>query len=243
MYFHSIIDDAASCQAHVVDLTALPADLTSPATTPNLSFITPNLCHDGHDAPCVDGQPGGLESADAFLEEWVPKIVDSPAFKQNGLLIVTFDEAEPGNPASAAACCGEMPGPNSPSPGIDGAGGGRTGAVVLSPLVQPGTTNTRPYNHYALLRTIEDVFGLDHLGFAAAEGLQPFSTDVLNATSRESTTTSLPSGSGRRTLPATARCPPRRRVQCRAGHRRAPDRPPRCRAPPYEAARSSPAAC
>jgi len=35
-------------------------------TTRNLSYITPNLCRDGHDAPCVDGQPGGgLISADA----------------------------------------------------------------------------------------------------------------------------------------------------------------------------------
>lgn len=181
MYFHSIIDDNASCQSHVVDLSALNSDLSSVATTPNFSFITPNLCHDGHDAPCVDNQPGGLVSADAFLQEWVPKILASNAFKQDGMLVVTFDEAEVGNPSSATACCGEAPGPNSPSPGVDGPGGGRVGAVVLSPFTQPGSTTTTAYNHYALLRTIEDVFALDHLGFAAASGLQPFGSDVLNA--------------------------------------------------------------
>ncbi|MEA2424097.1 MAG: phosphatidylinositol-3-phosphatase, partial [Thermoleophilaceae bacterium] len=183
MYFHSIIDDNASCEQHVVDLSALTTDLADPSTTANLSFITPDLCHDGHDSPCVDGQPGGLVSADLFLQEWVPKILDSSAFKDDGMLIVTFDEGEVGNPSSATACCGEVPGPNSPQPGIDGPGGGRTGAVVLSSLTAPGSVNDTPYNHYALLRTIEDAFGLDHLGFAGASNLQAFGPDVFNAAS------------------------------------------------------------
>jgi hypothetical protein len=49
-YFHSTIDDLANCDAHVVSLqTNLATDLQSVATTPNFSFITPNLCDDGHD--------------------------------------------------------------------------------------------------------------------------------------------------------------------------------------------------
>src|SRR5207245_1629508 len=67
MYFHSVIDDDAACRAHVVDLKALPVDLRRADTTPALSFITPDLCSDGHDAPCADGRPGGLASIDAFL--------------------------------------------------------------------------------------------------------------------------------------------------------------------------------
>jgi len=181
MYFHSIIDDTASCQQHVVDLSALTADLGATSSTPNLSFITPDLCHDGHDAPCVDGEPGGLVSADAFLKAWVPKILASPAYRQDGILIITFDEAEPGDPASATACCGEQPGPNSPSPGIDGPGGGRTGAVVLSQYTEPGSRNGTPYNHYAMLCSIEDVFGLPHLGKAGAKGLKCFGKDVYDA--------------------------------------------------------------
>jgi hypothetical protein len=189
MYFHSIIDDTVSCQQHVVDLSALTADLGATSSTPNLSFITPDLCHDGHDAPCVDGEPGGLVSADAFLKAWVPKILASPAYRQDGMLIVTFDEAEPGDPASAAACCGEQPGPNSPSPGIDGPGGGRTGAVVLSQYTEPGSENDTPYNHYSLLRSLEDLYGLEHLGFAAAAGLKPFGADVFDAVPAQPTTT------------------------------------------------------
>ena len=73
VYFHSIIDLAA-CAANVVNLRTLAADLESPRTTANFSFITPNLCNDGHDgdgtgAPgkgCADGRPGGLASTDAF---------------------------------------------------------------------------------------------------------------------------------------------------------------------------------
>jgi hypothetical protein len=64
VYFHTIIDDPNYCAANDVPLTGLQTDLASAATTPNLVFITPNLCHDGHDSPCADGEPGGLISAD-----------------------------------------------------------------------------------------------------------------------------------------------------------------------------------
>ncbi len=94
VYFHSIID-APTCEKNVVALDALEPDLKSLKTTPNLSFITPGLCNDGHDESCFDGSPGGLEAANAWLEQWVPKILASPAFKKDGLLVVTFDEAEP----------------------------------------------------------------------------------------------------------------------------------------------------
>ena len=203
VYFHSIIDDDAACQAHVVDLPQLDTDLQSASTTPNLTFITPDLCHDGHDTPCVDGQPGGLVSSDAFLQEWVPKILASAAYQQDGMLLVTFDEAEGSDAASSTACCGEVPGPNSPQPGIGGPGGGRVGGVVLSPFTAAGSTNDTPYNHYALLRSLEDIFGLSHLGFAAANGLQAFGDDVFNAapaapsTTATTTTTTTASAPGR----------------------------------------------
>jgi hypothetical protein len=64
--------------------------------------------------------------------------------------------------------------------------------VVLSPFTQPGSVNPTPYNHYSLLRSIEDVFGLTHLGFAAAPGLQAFGADVFNAGSAAPATTAPP---------------------------------------------------
>jgi hypothetical protein len=179
VYFHSIIDDPVRCAQHVVNLDRLAADLQSVATTPNLAFITPNLCHDGHDAPCRNGEPGGLVSADAFLREWVPRILAAPAFRQDGLLVITFDEG-----TDAAACCGEQALPGGPAPGQFGPGGGRIGAVLLSPFIAPGTVSHTPYNHYSLLRSIEDFFGLAHLGYAAAPQLRTFGDDVFTAPQR-----------------------------------------------------------
>ena len=69
--------------------------------------------------------------------------------------MITFDEG-----SGSAACCGETSGislshPNVPLPGKTGPGGGRIGAVLLSPLIRPGTVSTVAHNHYSLLRSIE----------------------------------------------------------------------------------------
>ncbi|HZP14154.1 MAG TPA: alkaline phosphatase family protein [Nevskiaceae bacterium] len=177
-YFHSIIDDAAYCNQHVVNLSPLQSDLASIATTPNFVFISPSLCHDGHDAPCANGEPGGLTSINTFLPGLVHTIVSSPAFQQDGLLIVTFDE---GAVTDASACCGETAGPNSPLPGITGLGGGLTGAVLLSPFITPGTVSSTAYNHYSMLRSIEDLLGLRYLGYAGASAQASFGPDVFTA--------------------------------------------------------------
>ena len=96
---------------------------------------------------------------------------------------MTFDEAESfGGEADSSACCGEQPGPNTPSPGgpTPGPGGGRIGAVMLSPCISGGSTSAQDYNHYSMLASIEDNFGLPRLGYAADPALPTFGTDVLN---------------------------------------------------------------
>ena len=181
VYFHTILDQPARCAAHVVSLKELPIDLGRIATTPNYSFITPNLCNDGHDARCADGETGGLAGINRFLEKWVPVIIRSPAFRQDGLLIITFDESDGAAPDAFDACCNEQPLSTDPNqPGFRGPGGGRIGAVLLSPYIRPGTVSEVPYNHYSLLRTVEDIFDLGHLGYAAEPGLRPFGDDVFN---------------------------------------------------------------
>jgi hypothetical protein len=172
VYFHAILD-SAPCQSNVVALSRLESDLRTDASTPNFAFIVPNLCHDAHDEPCVDGEPGGLVSADRWLAHWVPLITRAPAFR-DGLLIVTFDEALD---SDASACCNEPTGPNTARPGITGPGGGRIGAVLLSPFIRPGTDTDVPYNHYSLLKSLEDVFGLPYLGYGAS-ALAGFGPDV-----------------------------------------------------------------
>jgi hypothetical protein len=180
VYFHSIIDRPKYCKAHVVDLAKLKHDLGTVSTTRTLTYITPDLCSDGHDTPCIDGRPGGLRSVNAWMREWIPQILASPAYKKDGLLIITADESD-GVESDSSACCGEVSGPNVDQAGIAGPGGGRIGALVLSRWVTPGSVSTTPYNHYALLASIEDLFGLSHLGFAGSDGLDRFGTDVYNA--------------------------------------------------------------
>jgi len=191
MYFHSIID-SPSCNTNVVNLLQnLPNDLQSVSTTANFTFITPNLCDDGHDSPCANGQPGGLASINTFLQTWVPMIMSSPAYQQDGLLMITFDESDTSSITSAnnvttvafsgASCCNEQEGPNlgafpqTTSLSVTGAtydltkqsfGGDQVGAVLLSKFIKPGTVSATPYNHYAALMSIEDIFGLPHLGYA-----------------------------------------------------------------------------
>jgi hypothetical protein len=182
VYFHSIIDKPA-CDNRDVPLSRLPDDLAK-GRTANLSFITPDLCNDGHDATCADGGPGGLPAADAFLRDWVPQITKSQAFKQDGLLLITFDEAEAqGGTADASACCNEAQFPNTPNNGgpVQGRGGGRVGAVALSPFIAPGTMTTHAYNHFSTLRTIEGLFGLPFLGYANTPNPGSFGADVFNA--------------------------------------------------------------
>ena len=83
-------------------------------------------------------------------------------------------------------------------------GGGDTGTVLISPLIRPGTVTSTYYNHYSMLRTLEDLFltgrsctnvslvagsvcgGLDgegHIGYAAQQGLGAFGPDVFTAQS------------------------------------------------------------
>ncbi|HUY64024.1 MAG TPA: alkaline phosphatase family protein [Acidimicrobiales bacterium] len=194
VYFRGVIDDAAYCDAHVVPLgttagvlpagaptgtTGLATDLASASTTPALSFIVPNVCNDGHDYPCTNqtaSGPSAVADTDAFLKTWVPLITNSPAFRAGGLLVVTFDEAAGPPGGDPSSCCGETPGPNSPLPGIEGMGGGKVGAVLLSPYITPGTMTQTAYNHYSLLASMEDIFGVSRIGLA--EDAHGFGADV-----------------------------------------------------------------
>lgn len=186
VYFENIIGSQAYCDAHVVTLQPLQTDLKSIATTPNYSWITPDTCADAHDTPrCQNGQKGGLRQADKFLATWVPRIMASPAYKRNGLIVITFDES--GNDLFAAACCGEKDSlgyddpshPNTNEPGLWGPGGGRVGAIALSPFIRPGTLSTAGYNHYSLFKTVEQIFGLKLLGDAKQPQVHAFGPDVF----------------------------------------------------------------
>jgi Phosphoesterase family len=383
-WFESILNSGECNSTHIADLfdpgNGLYHDLQHESTTPAFSWITPDNCSDAHDAVCHGNNlsggfsgpntpnppvnyTGGLYASDLFLEHIVPEIEASPAFRDGGLIDITFDEAFPpftytGNsfvnstavPPNASTSIAddtaaetlfgrgvhwEPQGPNTPLatdsngdqlfpgdgynafidrntsiPGLilgggspiggsatggartdsasgapgsatikDNAitlrdvgrsvtdatdsgspipancvvadvvdtpvtattssesggfadagsftltcngiataptgtvtkinlgpetaatdplfdtthptnGGGDTGSVLISPYIRPGTVSTRFYNHYSWLRTMEDLFDVDHasrgldgrghIGYAAQPGLAPFGRDVFN---------------------------------------------------------------
>jgi hypothetical protein len=184
LLFFAGVAAAPDCTARVAGFGALAADLAQPAATaPAFTLVIPDACHGGRDGACPPGEPAGIERADAWLREWMAQILAAPAFADDGLVVVTFAEAHAtGDRADSSSCCGQTAAVNEP-PSVDPqapvAGGGRTGAIVLSPHARPGQASEVPYNHLALLRTIEDAFGLEHLGLAGAPGLRPLGDDVF----------------------------------------------------------------
>ena len=121
-WFESILQSGDCNAAHIASLfdptNGLYHDLQSESTTPAFSWISPNNCSDAHDAVChgnnlsggfdsssaltaaTEPNPptnytGGLYASDLFLEHVIPEIEASPAFKDGGLIDVTFDEAFP----------------------------------------------------------------------------------------------------------------------------------------------------
>jgi hypothetical protein len=115
-WFESILKSGDCNSQHIANLfdptNGLYHDLQSAATTPAFSWISPNNCSDGHDAVCHGNNlsggftgpntintpvnyTGGLYAADLFLEHVIPEIEASPAFKEGGLIDVTFDEGFP----------------------------------------------------------------------------------------------------------------------------------------------------
>lgn len=145
LYFQDIRDTPDRCD-RVVPLTEFESDLTA-NTLPSFAWITPNVVHDMHNGSTAEG--------DAWLAAFVPRILASPAWRGHGLLIVTWDEGH-----SNAGCCGASP------------GGGHIPTLFVSPDVKPGYRSTAPINHYGVLRTIEDLWSLGHLGHSGEPGVR-----------------------------------------------------------------------
>ncbi len=166
IYFHSLLD-LGDCAAKDVPLTELSGDLAKPDSTPSYSLISPDLCDAGIPGQCPAGAADGPAAADAFLAAWVPEILASPAYEKDGLLIVTFAQLDPDDTAASAPASAEEP---------------KVGALLLSPFAPPGGTDAAPYDPYSLLRSVEDLFGLQHLGLAAGAKVKSFAPPLLGET-------------------------------------------------------------
>ncbi len=184
-YFASLTA-TASCRTDDVGLGRLKGDLASAARTPSFSYIAPSRCEDGAPTACAPSMPAGLAPADAFLERVVPQILASKAYKQNGLLVITVDQAPAsGEFADSSSCCGQPAYPNLPTalsqtPSGRALGGGGVGALLLSPFIKGPETSQEPYDHFSLLASIEDFFGLKRLGYAALPTVKPLEASLFS---------------------------------------------------------------
>ncbi len=157
---------------HIVDFKQLDADLAS-GNMPAFAHIVPNQCNEmhgvkGENVPpdCTkENEPGRIARGDAYAGKLIDRIMQSPVWSQPGntAIVVTFDEAShhiyPGDPTG---CCAYEPG------SLANFGGGRIATIVIANHGPRGLEDPTPYNHYSLLRTVEDAFGIpEHLGHAA----------------------------------------------------------------------------
>jgi hypothetical protein len=212
IYFHSLLD-LGDCSTDDLDLSRLPAALSSTSKTATLSFLAPSACGDaraiagggadateptttttgtsttttsttttttttttgattGTTAPMVSptvvsgalGSPTaaacptrsvGIAAENAFLKTWVPRILRSPAYKKDGVLVIAF--------------AGD--GVKRSGPKV------RTGALVLSRYARRGKTVTTAYTPYSLLRSLEDM--LRYTPLARAKSALSFATAAL----------------------------------------------------------------
>ena len=132
---------SAYCIAHERPYKELADDLKKDSVA-RYNFITPNLCHDMHNASgCAT--PDAVKNGDTWLSDQVPLILNSKAFQDDGALFITWDES----------VGGDHP----------------IGMIVLSPFAKGGGySNNIPYTHSSTLRTVQEIFGVEpFLGDAA----------------------------------------------------------------------------
>jgi acid phosphatase len=140
----SDISTAPARARRVVPFSQLRVDLLR-NRLPSFVVISPDLHHDMHS--------GTVASGDAFLRRLYRELRAAPALRGKLRLVVTFDEGKQGRGVAPVQ------------------GGGRVATIVVGSGVQGGTRDATPYNHYALLHSIEQLFGLPPLRHAADPGI------------------------------------------------------------------------
>jgi phosphatidylinositol-3-phosphatase len=146
VYFDDVTNrkdpDFAYCVAHVRPFEELAKDLANNSVA-RYNFITPNICDDMHDS--CSPLHNQVAQGDTWLAKYLPEILNSQAYRDGGAVFITWDEAERAD--------------------------GPIGMIVLSRLAKGnGYGNAIHYDHGALLRTLEEIFGVTpYLGNAATQ--------------------------------------------------------------------------
>jgi hypothetical protein len=173
--------------SHLVDklvgFDQLTQDLSS-GKLPNYAHVIPNECNDMHGlgGPNVppdcgyDNDPGLIARGDNEIGRLIGEIQASPAWSAPGnfAVVITWDEDNHSHPpregGPVQGCCGDDP------KSAANYGGGHIATIVITNHGPRGVKDDTPYNHYSLLRTTEDAFGIaEHLHSAddAAHGVVP----------------------------------------------------------------------
>jgi len=148
VFFDKLTDnfsaDSPTCIQHIRPFGELETDLAAGTGMPYV-FITPDECNDMHGHRfCQQAYPGydPLRQGDQWLAKVVPMIQRSAAYQHDGLIVITWDESE-----------GRQDKP--------------IGLILLSPNIRPGYVHAERLTHSAVLRSVENIFGLPPLGDAA----------------------------------------------------------------------------
>lgn len=139
-YFSDVADSSVQ-RLNLVPFTQFGADLNN-NQLPNYSFVVPNQNHNAHDcatAPTGCANDQKLANADAWLKSNIAPLLNNPGFKQDGILIIVFDEGFNTDTAH---------------------GGGHVVALAVGPGVKKGFKSTALYQHQNILRTTLDALGV-----------------------------------------------------------------------------------
>jgi hypothetical protein len=139
VYVRHLVASTSQC-GRVRPFSAFAVDLGGPSP-PAFAWVSPNLCHDGHDCSTA--------AADSWLGSFIDPVLGSAWYAAGGVIIVTWDEGD-----SSTGCCGS-------------AAGGHVATLVLSGRTHPGARMATPVDHAGVLRSIEDLYGVGHLADAA----------------------------------------------------------------------------
>ncbi len=187
LLYPDVYNNPARAQ-NVVPLTQLSTDLTT-GNVPQFVWITPNVCNDMHggaaqcpypSSPTDPNQARLYTDGNNFLRTWVNRIMNSPAWNGRSAIFITWDEGSyadtspygpldlrggPDSPILPATPVNPSSGSGGDLSGGTVYGGGHVPMLVIASGVGHVVDYT-PADHYSLLRTIEENFGLPLLGNA-----------------------------------------------------------------------------